>query len=343
MRPSLRCLQAASAAVTSRSKSTSFIGLGQMGYQMAYNLFSKQYLQTNDAYFVVCDALPGSAVAFRENFSKQYPGAQINIANTPEEAARASSRIVTMLPSSPQVKTVYTGSIIPTLHKVHGVNANEETLCIDSTTLDVEVARQVASGVAETGGKMIDAPVSGGVTGAKAGTLSFLVGGTENAFEMAHPVLSLMGQRIIHCGPSGAGLAAKICNNLVLGVQQIVVAEAMLLGQSLGLDPAILASVINSSTGGCWASSVNNPAPSALPEKSPPCEREYEGGFATALMLKDMGLASDVASQTKSLLPLGEAAKQIYSTVIEKQPELARKDFSSVYCFLKDQGSLRTQ
>lgn len=127
---------------------------------------------------------------------------------------------------------------------------------------------------------------STGVTGAKAGTLSFLVGGTEEAFQLTGPILAHMGKRIIHCGPSGAGLGAKICNNLILGVQQIVVAEAMLLGQKLGLDPAVLAGVINNSTGGCWSSSVNNPVPSALPGKSPPCERNYEGGFATALMLK---------------------------------------------------------
>lgn len=145
-----------------------------------------------------------------------------------------------------------------------------------------------------------------GVTGATAGTLSFLVGGTEESYQLALPILTHMGARIIHCGPSGAGLAAKICNNvqsnlfappfltflrvsilqLVLGVEQIVVAEAMLLGEKLGLDPAVLASVINSSTGGCWASSVNNPVPLSLPGKSPPCERDYEGGFATNLMLK---------------------------------------------------------
>lgn len=124
------------------------------------------------------------------------------------------------------------------------------------------------------------------MTGAQAGTLAFLVGGTPEGFQLSEPILAYMGKRIIHCGPSGAGLGAKICNNLILGVQQIVVAEGMLLGQKLGLDPAVLAGVINSSTGGCWASSVNNPVPSSLPEKSPPCEREYEGGFATALMLK---------------------------------------------------------
>ena len=124
------------------------------------------------------------------------------------------------------------------------------------------------------------------MAGAKGGTLSFLVGGTSGEFERASPILALMGSRIIHCGASGAGLAAKICNNLVLGVEQIVVAEAMLLGQKLGLDPAVLAGVINSSTGGCWASSVNNPVPGSLPGKTPPCERNYEGGFQTALMLK---------------------------------------------------------
>jgi 3-hydroxyisobutyrate dehydrogenase len=125
-----------------------------------------------------------------------------------------------------------------------------------------------------------------GVAGAKACTLSFLVGGDEAAYNLAKPVLEIMGKRIIHCGPSGAGLGAKICNNLILGVEQIVVAEAMLLGQKLGLEPTILAGVINSSTGGCWSSSVNNPVPCALPGQSPPCERDYEGGFATALMLK---------------------------------------------------------
>ena len=136
---------------------------------------------------------------------------------------------------------------------------------------------------------MVDAPVSGGVAGAKAGTLSFLVGGRRNAFNLAYPFLTHMGQRVIYCGDSGAGLVAKICNNLILGVQQIVVAEGMLLGQKLGLDPKVLASVINSATGACWSSSVNNPVPGALTDKSPPFERDYEGGFATSLMLKVSG------------------------------------------------------
>ncbi|KAF8969876.1 3-hydroxyisobutyrate dehydrogenase [Flammula alnicola] len=334
MRPSFRNLQAATKAIP-RAKSTSFIGLGRMGYQMAYNLFSKQYVQNNELGFVVCDAMPDSARTFSEEFSKHFPGARISIATTPEEATLFSSRIVTMLPSSPQVKSVYSGSIVPTLQKLH-TDPSEDTFCIDSTTLDVDIAREVASSVIKTGAQMIDAPVSGGVTGAQAGSLSFLVGGTQESFKIAEPILALMGQRIIYCGPSGAGLGAKICNNLVLGVEQIVIAEAMLLGQSLGLDPAILASVINSSTGGCWSSSVNNPVPSALPGKSPPCERDYNGGFATTLMLKDMGLASDVAQHRRSPLPLGEAAKAIYTKIVQERPELANKDFSSVYRYLRD-------
>ncbi|PPQ86879.1 hypothetical protein CVT25_012598 [Psilocybe cyanescens] len=338
MRSSLRAMQALSHGIA-RSHSTSFIGLGQMGYQMANNLFSKQYIQDNNTQFVVCDTNPDAANSFCTSFTSNYPSAVILCAEAPEQATLMSSRIITMLPSSPQVKSVYFGSIIPTLKKLkEDPSLSQDTLCIDSTTLDVNVARDVAAEVVALGAQMVDAPVSGGVTGATAGTLSFLVGGPEETHQLALPILSYMGARIIHCGPSGAGLAAKICNNLVLGVEQIVVAEAMLLGQKLGLDSAVLASVINSSTGGCWASSVNNPVPSSLPGKSPPCERDYEGGFATSLMLKDMGLASNVAEQQGSPLPLGEAAKEIYSRIIKEKPELSTKDFSSVYRFLKDQA-----
>ncbi|KAF8906007.1 3-hydroxyisobutyrate dehydrogenase [Gymnopilus junonius] len=335
MRPSLRALQSTINAA-SRPKTTGFIGLGRMGYQMAYNLFSKLHRQGDGSHFVVCDANPETAKLFCTNFMSAHPNAVIDFAENPEHATMMSNRIVTMLPSSPEVKNVYSDFVIPALRKL-SVSASKETFFIDSTTLDVDIAREVASDVKQTGAQMIDAPVSGGVTGATAGTLSFLVGGTEEDFKLALPILTLMGQRIIHCGPSGAGLAAKICNNLILGVEQIVVAEAMLLGQRLGLNPAILASVINSSTGACWSSFVNNPVPSALPGKTPPCERNYEGGFATSLMLKDMGLASHTAQQRHSPLPLAEAAKDIYSRIVQERPELSKKDFSSVYKFLEGQ------
>lgn len=244
--------------------------------------------------------------------------------------------MITMLPSSPHVRTVYTeaSGVIPALRALSEEDA-QSTMCIDSTTLDVDVARGIAADVRNAGASVVDAPVSGGVAGAKAGTLSFLVGGTKAAFDRAEPTLAHMGKKIIHCGSSGAGLAAKICNNLVLGVQQIVVAEAMLLGQKLGLEAQVLAAVINSSTGACWASSVNNPVPASVPDRSPPCERDFEGGFATSLMLKDMGLAKDIAEAMKSPLPLGSAAEEIYADVIEDDPELANKDFSSVYRYLR--------
>ncbi|KAJ7168145.1 NAD binding domain of 6-phosphogluconate dehydrogenase-domain-containing protein [Mycena crocata] len=333
MRASLRCLQSAQ-RFAMRPNSTSFIGLGRMGSEMAYNLFSKQFAYKSDSRFVVCDALPESASSFCRNFTAQFPGAIIEIVPSPEEATLTSQTIVTMLPSSSQVQTVYGGSIIPALQTLPGDLA-KNTLCIDSTTLDVAVSRQVSKDVIATGARMVDAPVSGGVTGAKAATLAFLVGGTEDSFQAVHPILSLMGQRIVHCGPAGGGVAAKLCNNLILGVQQIVVAEAMILGQKLGLDPAVLSSVVGSSTGSCWSMSVNNPVPGAIPDKSPPCERDYEGGFASALMEKDMGLASDIAIQTGTALPLGDVARTLYKSMIEQHPDLyARKDFSSVYRFL---------
>ncbi|KAF7966847.1 hypothetical protein HWV62_36895 [Athelia sp. TMB] len=327
-----------------RPNSVSFIGLGRMGSEMAFNLFSKKFAQASDTHFVICDAVPEASKSFCERFVAQFPGAKIGIAASPEEAVLASQTIVTMLPSSPHVQTVYAqaNGIIPTLRALPP-DAARATLCIDSTTLDVKVARDVAADVILTGADIVDAPVSGGVTGAKAGTLAFMVGGTPDGFGRAQPTLAHMGARIVHCGPSGAGLGAKICNNLILGVQQVAIAEGMLLGQKLGLDPAVLAGVINSSTGGCWASSVNNPVPGALPEKAPPCERGFEGGFATALMLKDMGLATDIANETGSPLPLAHAAEMIYSAMLESHPELARKDFSSVYRYLSDAAGAGTK
>jgi len=309
-----------------------------MGNEMAFNLFSRTLVESGgSARFVVCDARQASAEAFVKNFHQHFPGAKIEVVASPADAIAASQTVITMLPSSPHVQQVYVtdaGGIIPALRSLSSEDATS-TFCIDSTTLDVGVARDVAIDASKAGATMVDAPVSGGVAGAKAGTLSFLVGGTNEAFQRASPVLSRMGQKIIHCGPSGAGLAAKICNNMVLGVQQVVVAEAMLLGQKLGLDPAVLAGVINVSTGACWASSVNNPVPGALPDKEPPCTRDFEGGFATSLMLKDMGLATEAGDLLACPLPMGEAAEKMYAEVIKAEPELANKDFSSVYKYLR--------
>lgn len=169
-----------------------------------------------------------------------------------------------------------------------------------------------------------------------------MVGGALDPYTRAMPYLSHMGKRVLHCGPSGAGLAAKLCNNLLLGVEQIAVSETMLLGARLGLAPHVLAGVINTSTGRCWSSEVNNPVPTALSHESitgakvsPPCEREYEGGFATELMLKDVRLGLHAGRASGSPLPMSELAEALYRESFRRNPELSRKDFSSTYKVLE--------
>jgi len=201
--------------------------------------------------------------------------------------------------------------------------------------LDVQTAKEVSEAVALENVEMVDAPVSGGVVGAAAGTLSFMVGGPKATFEKALPLLERMGKSIVHCGDAGTGLAVKICNNLILGISQMAVAEAMLLGTSLGLSPALLTFVINNSTGRCWPSSVNNPVPGALPGQSPPCERDFKGGFAAKLMLKDLNLAINAANTVSVPLPLGSRSIRVYEEV-SQDPELAGRDFSVVFRYLQE-------
>ncbi|KAH7107742.1 3-hydroxyisobutyrate dehydrogenase [Auriculariales sp. MPI-PUGE-AT-0066] len=327
------------AASAIRSKTLGFVGLGRMGFEMARNLYSKQPLGIGSA-FVVCDANAAVAHDFAQRFRSLHPQNSITVASTPAEVVRAAQTIFTVLPSTPQVEQVYTqgGGVLEALQAMQRERA--DTLCIDSTTLDVEYARQVASLVTDAGAAMIDAPVSGGVVGATAGTLSFLVGGRPETLQVAQPYLQAMGKRIIHCGDSGAGLAAKLCNNLILGIQQVAVAEAMLLGEALGLDPATLASVLNSSTAACWSSKTNCPVPAAVPDQSPPSARDFEGGFATQLMLKDMNLATQAAAAADSPMPLGEATKYLYEAVVgHDSGRLAKKDFSVVWQFLREVNS----
>lgn len=284
--------------------------------------------------FTVCDVNQDAARAIVSKLKEKFPGYHFQVAKDPAEVVALSSTLITMLPSSPQVQSVYLTSekaILPALAKLPN---GEPTLVIDSTTLDIDVARDVAKKIEQAGAMMVDAPVSGGVAGARAGTLSFMVGGPQPSVTLATPYLSLMGARTIHCGPSGAGLAAKICNNMILGVQQIAVAEGMLLGQRMGLKPDVLAGVLNTSTGRCWSSEVNNPVPEALPQSTAPCTRDYEGGFATALMLKDMNLALHAGESFTTPLILGTAAKEVYENVA-RQASLAQKDFSVVYQVLK--------
>ncbi|CCA75021.1 probable 3-hydroxyisobutyrate dehydrogenase, mitochondrial precursor [Serendipita indica DSM 11827] len=313
-----------------RATTIGFIGLGRMGFEMATNLFTKTIVAHQTGSSIVCDVNQDATQTIISKMKEKFPEYEVIVAKSPAEVVSLSSTLVTMLPSSPQVKDS-ADAIVPALAKLAN---GEPTLLIDSTTLDIEVARDVAAKAEAAGAMMVDAPVSGGVSGARAGTLSFMVGGPQPSVTLAQPYLSLMGARSIHCGPSGSGLAAKICNNMILGVQQIVVAEGMLLGERMGLKPDVLAGVLNSSTGRCWSSEVNNPVPGALPNSSPPCTRDYDGGFATALMLKDMNLALQAASTFTSPLILGATAKDVYENVA-KHGTLAQKDFSVVYQVLK--------
>ncbi|KAG9092299.1 hypothetical protein FS749_015854 [Ceratobasidium sp. UAMH 11750] len=286
MRPAPRLLNALARPARARPYHTlGFIGLGQMGLNMADNLFTRTATAYSEGstvesskppVFLVCDVNRITADTFARDVSTRFPEVLVEVAETPAEMAQRAETIFTMLPSSPQVKDVYLGE----RGILHGISKRPEqidSLCVDSTTLDVDVAKDVAAQIEAVGTNMVDAPVSGGVVGARAGTLSFMVGGSDVAYKKAHPFLANMGRNIVHCGASGSGLTAKICNNLVLGIQQIAVAEAMLLGTSLGLSPAMLAGVLNTSTGRCWSSEVNNPIPGALPGKSPPCEKDYHG------------------------------------------------------------------
>ncbi|KAM0787121.1 hypothetical protein ACM66B_006375 [Microbotryomycetes sp. NB124-2] len=340
-----------------RSQSIGFIGLGAMGRGMAANVVNKafQHIQESSVpskdgaskpplpSFVVYDAHQPAVDNFLNEHTRSYSGRDVIPASSPAGVARLASTIITVLPSSPHVQEVYLGENgIAEAFKELDDDKCKETLLIDSTTLDQAIAKDVASEMAAIGATMLDAPVSGGVTGAQAGTLSFMVGGSDDAFRRAEKYFQMMGKRAIHCGGSGNGLVAKICNNLLLGIEMAGTAEAMLLGQTLGLSPDLLASVINTSTGRCWASEVNNPAPGALPQVKPPADRNYEGGFLTKLMTKDLNLAIAASKQTNTPLPLGGLTTTLYNALTKRQ-EFSDRDFSVIFEYLKvaQQGGMK--
>ncbi|KAA8904981.1 6-phosphogluconate dehydrogenase [Sphaerosporella brunnea] len=205
-----------------------------------------------------------------------------------------------------------------------------QRLFIDSSTIDISTSLATARLVADTpalNGTFVDAPVSGGVVGAAAGTLAFLLGCPEPLLDRVKSVLALMGSRILHCGQPGAGLAGKLANNYLLAISNIGVAEAMNLGLQLGLDKTVLKNVINSSSGKCWSSEVNNPVDNEL--------RGFEGGFGVALMKKDLGLAMRAAEESGAKLVMADKAEEVYKEVLEKE---GSKDFSVVYKWLQESG-----
>jgi 3-hydroxyisobutyrate dehydrogenase len=236
------------------------------------------------------------------------------------QAAAQAEMVVTMLPSSPHVRAAYLGK-----DGVLGAVAPDVPL-VDSSTIDPLAAREVAQAAARQGNPMADAPVSGGVGGAEAATLTFMVGGSIELFDGIRPVLAQMGKNIVHCGESGNGQVAKICNNLLLAISMIGVSEAMSLGTALGIDPKVLSGIINTSSGRCWSSEMYNPYPGVM--ENVPASRGYQGGFAADLMLKDLGLAMDAASQAKQAMTLGQVAQELYA----KMSALGDggKDFSAI-------------
>jgi 3-hydroxyisobutyrate dehydrogenase len=268
--------------------SIAFIGLGNMGNPMAANLVRAGHRVLG--FDLVADNLATAK------------SAGVEIAGSAEAAVAEAEIVVTMLPAGKHVVSVYE-AIAP--------KAKKGALLIDSSTIDIESARKAHAIAAREGLLAIDAPVSGGTGGAAAGTLTFMAGGSTEAFAAAEPVLKPMAGRIVHCGDAGAGQAAKICNNMILGISMIGVAEAFVLAEKIGLSHQALFDVASTSSGQCWSLTSYCPVPGPVPAS--PANRDYAPGFAAALMLKDLTLAQDAARAAGAATPLGAQAAQLYA------------------------------
>jgi 3-hydroxyisobutyrate dehydrogenase len=279
-----------------------FLGLGNMGGPMAANLVAAGHTVRG---FDLVPALKATA---------KDKGA--TVFDSGAEAVAEADVVITSLPNGAIVKACY-AEALPA--------AKPGTLFIDTSTISVDDARAINAQAAERGFAQLDAPVSGGVKGATAGTLAFMVGGDDDAVERARPVLEPMAGKIIHCGGSGTGQSAKLCNNMVLAVQQIAIGEAFVLAEKLGLSAQSLFDVITGATGNCWSVHTNCPVPGPVPTS--PANNDFKPGFATALMNKDLGLAMDAVNSSGSTAPLGSHAAEIYAKFAEDH---ADKDFSAV-------------
>lgn len=305
-----------------------FVGLGEMGFRMAKNLLK------NNVSLVCFDVRSEPLDALEAEFNRGYsggglPAGPVRRAASPAQVAAHDGvgTIISMLPEPKHVTHVYRDGP----QTIFGT-ARPGTLLIDASTIDPITCRTLAQDARDRGMVLLDAPVSGGIGGAEAGTLTFMVGAPDmQTFEQASQILRLMGKNIVHCGSAGTGQVAKVCNNLLLGISMAGVAEAFNLGQRLGMDPKILAQVINSSSGRCWSSDTYNPVPGLLPNV--PASRDYVGGFGVDLMAKDLSLAVTAAHQVKSPLALGAAAHQVYNQA--SNHGLGKKDFGVVYKWLE--------
>ncbi|EAR82501.1 3-hydroxyisobutyrate dehydrogenase (macronuclear) [Tetrahymena thermophila SB210] len=292
-----------------RAETVGFIGLGNMGGPMALNLARKGGFEVI-AFDVNKDSL------------KKYAKEGLAVCEDVTVLARKANKFVTMLPNSSHVSSVLEGE--------NGLfqKSAKNSLFIDSSTISYHAAIKIYENAKKVNQRYIDAPVSGGVGAATAGTLTFMVGAeNKELFQECKNLLQHMGKNIANCEKPGAGSIAKICNNMALGIEMIAVAEAISLGKKLGIDPKVLSSIMNTASGRCWSSEVYNPCPGVL--ENVPASKGYEGGFACELMLKDLGLAADAAKQASADVPLGNHAKDIYQKLVELG--LNRKDFAIVY------------
>jgi 3-hydroxyisobutyrate dehydrogenase len=288
-----------------------FIGLGNMGLPMAQNLLKAGHaVQGFDMNKAQVDALVTSSGQATDSVKAAASGVDI---------------VITMLPAGAHVREVYLSA--------DGVLASvgAATLLIDSSTIDVETARAVAAAADKKGLAMLDAPVSGGVGGAAAATLTFMVGGSERAFVRAESILQKMGRTIVHAGGPGNGQAAKICNNMILAVSMIAVSEGFVLAEKLGLDHQKLFDIASKSSGQCWAMTSYCPVPGPVPAS--PANRDYQAGFTAAMMLKDLKLAQGAAKAAGAKTQLGADAERIYSAYVESGQ--AGKDFSGIIQYVR--------
>lgn len=294
---------------SNNKQNVAFIGLGNMGLPMMENLISKSNFNV-------------SVFDMSETVLKKAAEKGATVSKCHVTASKDASYVVTMLPGNDPVLKVYKD-----ISEAKSCASN--SLWIDCSTVDPHVSKQVSEMASKYQNKFVDAPVSGGVGGATAGTLTFMVGGEESSFKEAkEKVLAFMGKNIVHCGSNpGSGEIAKLCNNMILGISMCAVSEALNLGTKLGVDPKVLSNIVNTSSGRCWSSDTYNPSPGVM--ENVPSSKDYEGGFATSLMLKDLKLALGVATKMNIPTPITDEVKQVYETLEKK--ELGNKDFSVVF------------
>ncbi len=288
--------------MTDAPRTIAFIGLGNMGGGMAANL-------VKNGFAVRAFDLSDDALAKAES----HGATRVASAG---EAMIGADAVVTMLPAGAHVESVYSGEIFGA--------AAPGTLFLDCSTIDVATARRVSEAAAALGFDMVDAPVSGGIAAASGGTLTFMVGGTDAAFDRARPILSAMGKAVIHAGGAGNGQAAKICNNMLLGATMVATCEAFAMAKKIGLDPQTFYDISSVSSGQSWSMTSYCPVPGVGPQS--PSDTGYQGGFAVGLMLKDLKLATQAASQVGASVPMGNAAEALYQLLANKGE--AARDFS---------------